>query len=332
MSDAEPTPSPLEAVEESAGDGVVAAFGLLANETRLAILLALWDAYDPEAETSAVPFSDLRERVAMRDSGQFNYHLGKLESHFVRKTADGYTLRPLGLNLIQTLIAGVAREETLDSSAVDIPCHICGSDTAISYQDGWLYHRCTECEGGLQHSSQYPEGTLFAEPLPPAALWNRTPEELFAAGIFRLLQVMSLKLGHLCPNCSGVIESTMEVCDDHVTTPGEVCDNCHNTAAVRIKWYCEVCKYAGGSSPAGVVIVHPAVISFYQAHGVRLGYESRDFESAKRLLALLRNHEQELISVDPVRVLVTVRLDGDELQLTLDDQMNVVETTHSTQQ
>jgi DNA-binding transcriptional ArsR family regulator len=47
------------------------AFAVVGNETRLAILEALWRS--PERP---VTFSDLRRRVGMRDSAQFNYHLG----------------------------------------------------------------------------------------------------------------------------------------------------------------------------------------------------------------------------------------------------------------
>ena len=34
-------------------------------------------------------FSELREAVGMRDSGQFNYHLDKLLGTFVRVTEEG---------------------------------------------------------------------------------------------------------------------------------------------------------------------------------------------------------------------------------------------------
>jgi len=74
------------------------AFSLVANETRMDVLKALWEADGPRS------FSALRERVGVRDSGQFNYHLGKLVGHFVRKTADGYRL-------------------SLDDRELEIDCH-----------------------------------------------------------------------------------------------------------------------------------------------------------------------------------------------------------------
>ncbi|NIQ52585.1 MAG: hypothetical protein GWN85_03630, partial [Gemmatimonadetes bacterium] len=51
------------------------AFSLLANETRLGILLAIWEEQVPLAEDNTVPFSRLFERVAIEDRGNFSYHL-----------------------------------------------------------------------------------------------------------------------------------------------------------------------------------------------------------------------------------------------------------------
>ena len=79
----------IEAAEE--------AFSALGNQTRMQILLALWRAYDPFASDNAVPFSELFEAVGVDDSGQFNYHLGKLRERFVTRRETGYELTPVGL-------------------------------------------------------------------------------------------------------------------------------------------------------------------------------------------------------------------------------------------
>jgi|GEM_PF-2967523 hypothetical protein len=39
----------------------------------------------------------------------------------------------------------------------------------------------------------------------------------------------------------------------------------------------------------------------------------------------MRDHGQELVSTDPARVLATVRYQGDELRLTFDEEMTVIE-------
>lgn len=325
MADPEAGNPPL--VSTGAGVDATESFELLNNDTRLAILLALWEAYDPHTTTNSVPFGELREAVGVADSGQFNYHLGKLDGPYVRKTDDGYALTPMGLKLVGTVIAGTGRGATLKEQPIDYDCDLCGAPTAIRYEDGWLYHVCSECEGGLGRDPDYPTGTLFAEPFPPAALENRTPEETFAAGVLRLFQVMAMKMGGLCPRCSGLVERTVSVCEDHEAEG--TCETCGYATPVRIHWVCSVCKYRGGSSPAGAVISHPAVVSFYHDHGVEVGYDLNEFEQAKRVLKLNRAHENELVSGDPVRVAVTVRYGDDELRLTLDERMDVVAVERS---
>lgn len=174
-----------------------------------------------------------------------------------------------------------------------------------------------------------PDGTLFGEPFPPAALANRTAEEIFAAGVFRLRQVTVMKLGGLCPRCSGVVESRLHICEDHDTSAGSRCRACGNASQVRIRWTCSVCKYWGGSAPSSALFAHPTVSAFYHEHGVDVGYGISDFRSARRALRLLRSHEQELVSTDSVRVLVTVEYEGERLRLTVDGDVEVVDVDRS---
>jgi|GEM_PF-964264 len=98
------------------------ALSVLADETRLAILRALADADDP------VPFSRLRERAGVSDSGRFSYHLRQLCEYFVRDTADGYELGHAGARVIDATNA--AGGGAIDSSgAVEEPtdeCPVCG--------------------------------------------------------------------------------------------------------------------------------------------------------------------------------------------------------------
>jgi hypothetical protein len=325
MSDTDAAGSPLAAAAGAAGEHAIEAFGLLGNETRLAILLALWEAHDPDAGSAAVPFSELRERVGMRDSGQFNYHLGKLEGAFVRRTDDGYRLLPVGLELVQTVVAGIASDAALPRTELELPCHLCGAPTELTFEEGWLYHVCTACEGGLGAYDWCPDGALFAEPFPAAALLGRTPEEVFAAGVARLLQAVTSKVGGLCPRCSGAIETSIHVCENHEATPGEPCAACGTPHEVRVAWSCSICKYFGASAPALAAVAHPEVAAFYHDHGVDVGCKVGGFEEARRVLELLRAHEQRLVSTDPLRVRVTVRHGEDALSVTLDEGLRIVD-------
>jgi DNA-binding transcriptional ArsR family regulator len=85
------------------------AFALLANETRLEVLRVLRVATERGDGTAgaltAVEFSDLFAAVGIDDTGNFSYHLEKLEGHFVKATEEGYVLTEEGVALL-----GLVRE------------------------------------------------------------------------------------------------------------------------------------------------------------------------------------------------------------------------------
>jgi hypothetical protein len=68
----------------------VDAFKRIADETRLAILLALWEAYEPFSDDNTLSFSELLNQVDYDTSGNFSYHLQKLEGYFVESIPTGY--------------------------------------------------------------------------------------------------------------------------------------------------------------------------------------------------------------------------------------------------
>lgn len=68
-------------------------YSLLANAMRVEIVLVLGEA------DGALAFSVLRERVGVRDSGGFNYHLQRLVGTFVERADDGYALTDIGERL-----------------------------------------------------------------------------------------------------------------------------------------------------------------------------------------------------------------------------------------
>lgn len=326
MADAGASDAPIAAAAGTDGAHATDAFATLGNEVRLATLLALWEAYDPADPDAVVSFSDLREAVGAADSGGFNYHLRQLSDTFLRKTDEGYGLSPVGLKLVQTVIAGAGRDLSSLDADVDVACPFCGGDTALIYRNGWLYHVCRECDGGFTKGSDAPDGLLFSEPFPEAALADRTPEELYAVGVTRLVQSVATKLSGLCTQCASAIDATVHVCDDHDAGGGDACSACGNAAAARVVWVCPVCKYSGGASPSGAAIGHSDVVAFYHDHGVDVHTHSTDFEAAHTVLESMRAHGQEVVSADPVRVRVTVRADDEELRLVFDDSLAVVDS------
>lgn len=320
-----PVGGQVEAAAETVDERATEAFALLANEVRLSILLALWEAYDPANPGATVAFSDLRERVGARDSGNFNYHLGKLDERFVARRSDGYVLLPAGLKLVQTVVGDAGHEGNLPEATVDVDCHLCGAETAITYREGWLYHVCTACSGGLKgYVDGYPSGTLFAEPFPAAALGDRTPEAVFAAGVFALVQSMRTKAGGLCPGCSSAIETDVAICATHDPDPGERCATCGYVTEVRIHWTCPTCKYAGGTSPATVGMLLPESVAAYAAAGVRFATDGTDFDDAVRTLEIVRAATETVVSTDPLRVRVTAGWGDVSHSLVLDERLRPV--------
>lgn len=123
------------------------AFSVLGSETRLKILQVLGEADGP------LSFSTLRETVGTADSGQFNYHLHKLEGLFVRKTDGGYVLRQAGRRIIEAILSGTLTDDTtLEPTPTDSPCYFCGAPVAVSYSEEWVSMYCTDCTGAYGES------------------------------------------------------------------------------------------------------------------------------------------------------------------------------------
>jgi transposase-like protein/DNA-binding transcriptional ArsR family regulator len=335
MNNSDEADPPLESAAGAAGAHVTDAFKLLSEEIRLAILLALWEAYEPSTENNAVSFSKLFDRVGMADSGNFSYHLDKLVGHFVEETDDGYRLRNSGLKIIRAVIAGSGLEtRRLPPNEIPRSCYHCGSPVELSYEDERLYQICTGCEGNIGPASaeQAPEGTLIVyDDFNPAGLSHRTPEEVFVAGTIEYIQGVKLLIRNVCPACSGPIRESLEICDSHAAPEGELCPNCGTSMRggwneARVNYVCSICKHSA-SYPAWVAIFdHPAVVAFYHEYGFDMSYGLDDPEVCGRLFDRLRK-DQTLVSTDPVRIRVTVTYDGAELYLTLDGDLAVVDVT-----
>jgi len=118
------------------------AFAVLGNETRVGILQALGGADEP------VSFSELRDRVGMRDTGQFNYHLDKLVGHFVRRSDEGYALRRAGERVVEAVLSGAVTDApVLKPTVVDHPCPLCGAPVEVTFREERVEMYCTECPG-----------------------------------------------------------------------------------------------------------------------------------------------------------------------------------------
>lgn len=328
------TDSPVRAVVDEARESA-AAFELLGNEIRLAILLAIWEAYEPHGRR-AVPlsFTELNDRVGVRDSGQFNYHLEKLIGTFVTDTGEGYALKTAGHSIVEAVIAGTGIENaSLDVTETELNCPLCESPTAIGYQNETLYQVCTECDGHAEKMGFIPEaaegygGVLYVAKFEPAGLSNRTAKEMFEACVIKATLRNAMQLMGVCSRCSGLVVSSIEVCEEHIGTGDEICPHCGTRWGAGPIFACTVCKRHDSLPPTFPANFHPNVIDFYADNGITIG-DLTNPGSIVRIQSLLQNQEADLVSTDPPEIRVTIRHDGDTISMSYDENVNIIATNH----
>lgn len=265
------------------------AFSLLGNETRIAILWAIHEADE------SVPFSDLRERVGVRDSGQFNYHLDKLAGTFVRKTESGYELTFAGLRVVGAILAGTyTKQGSLDPFEIDSRCRACESQVEVDYSEERVTVRCPTCDDQLS-----------AFGFPPGGVEGRMNDELSETFIRWMRGVFSLMVGGICPNCMGPM------------TTGFVTGSEHVADDVGVEFDCQRCSERAYSSLGSYALYHPVVVAFHHDHGIDLN------ETPWWELAWLRNGSPTVRSEEPWEIEMTLELDGDTLDISIDDELTV---------
>ena len=270
------------------------AFSVIGNETRLSILEALW-----EAPERPVTFSELRSRIGMADSAQFNYHLQRLTGQFLQKTDDGYDFRSPGRAVIQAVLAGsLNRDPELEPFAVEGACIDCGAGLEAFYEDERLRVVCPDC--GRGHADW---------PFPPGGLENRTPEEVANAFNQRVRHLLCLSADGVCPDCNGRMETTVDYADSEADSTVDVthwCRRCENETTTTI----------------GISLLDDAeVVSFYRDHGVDLN--GVPFWTLPWCIA---DDDTTVLDDDPWRFRVDVELDDERLEVVLDEELTVVDS------
>jgi DNA-binding transcriptional ArsR family regulator len=352
MSEQEQPSEESDAASEAVSDGTAldyddtdslpteAAFKLLADETRLDIIRALGDT-GPEGDP--LTFSELRDRVGVRDSGQFNYHLDKILGEFVRQTDDGdaYEITYAGVVVYQTLVRGTF-DHRVEVAPFDtgIDCHECPGSYEASYSATSLFTlECPDCESRLYFAHFPPRGLeerTRAEFLEAVDQWIRKDVTVFARG--------------LCPFCSGDVDTSLVLNDEadpiesglepasdapaerensDTALPDRTQDDHHLPRDERplvgyVRYNCRRCKAQIFSTIGMHLLSHPAVVSFYDDHGIDLRREPLwdiDFAAS--------SGNTSLRSRDPPRVVITVEAGDDRLGLVLDETASVIERDRS---
>lgn len=275
------------------------AFELIGNETRLAILRALWT-----APSEPMSFSELRKQAGNPDSGQFNYHLNKLLGSFIQKTDDGYRPLRTGKQLVTTILAGnIDDPPEFDRIPIDGSCPFCDGALAASYRNEEATVQCQAC-GKIQ----------MLEEFPPVAVATRTTKDAIHALDRWVMSRTQLMTEGVCPNCAGTVATT--VFETRSTAPDD-----HDF--VRVRHQCTTCQYES-DVPIWLYVLlvnHPAVITFYYDHGIDLTALPA-WERTRHGQAF----DVDVQSQDPLVVTVTIALQDETLSLTLDDDLSVRET------
>ncbi|WP_158057557.1 helix-turn-helix transcriptional regulator [Halorussus halophilus] len=279
-----------------------AAFGLVADETRLSILWALGSA-PYEEYGSSLRFSELRERAEVRDSGKFNYHLQQLVGPFVRERDDGYSLNYAGELLYRTVVAGFFTDEVdLEGLESDSRCLNCDTPLTARYEDNRLRVACSDC--GREYQDV---------PFPPSAVETWDDDELLEAfDQWGRHNILLFNRG-ICKWCGGPMPGEFDrVSDSHLTGERE--------SAVYVARTCENCHGFMFTTPGESVLNHPAVVSFFYERGIDV--TTRPLWE----LDFVADGVREVHSEDPWEVEVAVAHEGDELRFVLDEDIEVVET------
>lgn len=294
------------------------AFSALGNETRIRILQTLADTDGP------LSFTELRTRLNYRHGGQFNYHLDQLVDHFVRKTDDGYDLRPAGRRIIQAVQSGAVTEApVIERRPSDEPCQLCGAPIEIQYVEERVEAFCTACRGVWgQNEDGEDGGHLGGRYLPPAGVKGRSQVSMYrAAWTWTQLKLFAIGSG-LCPACSAQLENEPVVCEKH--EPGtDVCEGCGRRYAVRVLSRCTNCLFEGAGTLPVCVITNTDFLAQLTRHDLNPIVP----DSIAAVQRVFSDFEEEVLSTEPFEVRMTFTVDGDSISLTVGEDLEVVDVT-----
>lgn len=297
-----------------------AAFAILGDETRLAILRELGEAGEP------LSFSTLRERVGYDTASNFSYHLDAFEGHYLRETEEGYALRETGRRVIEAVLSGaVTGGPRTELMRVDRNCPYCGAPVEMRYDRNRIEGYCTDC-GGVYEGSDGDDsdgaarrGYLGHLPFPPAGIEDRTlPEAERAAWTWGARDFIAVSKG-VCPRCAARLEQTPSVCEAHEPGRGR-CETCGNRHRVQVHSSCTHCIYEETSSFVLKLFAEPAFLGFLTSHGLDPVVDNWEFGWG---------YEEDIRSTDPFEAAFTFSLAGDRLILTVDDEMQVVDASEA---
>ena len=281
------------------------AFALVGNETRAEIVRALGDARGQEGSRPVLSFSELHDAVDVDVvSSQFNYHLQQLLDYYVDQTDGGYRLRPEGSMLYRTIRAGTFTDrETFGPLDVGVDCYYCDHTVEGVYEDGMFTVQCANCE------------TLFDLVLvPPATLdpADGVDDLLHRIDQYNRHRRLAFNRG-VCPMCA-------EGTDTKFLTPEESPFDAVQPRTVVVH---QSCGHCGSQMYVGVgaaLLYDPGLVSFCVEQGLDV-----TAKPVWELAFAMTDRDVDVRSADPWRVALELDLDGDTLELVVDEDLTVLE-------
>ncbi len=291
-----PVPLPLED-----------ALSIVGQKTRADIIVALGEARttDPTVQAT-LEFSELMDRVAVEDSGRFNYHLDKLVDSFIEKRDDGYTLKLPGQLFYESLVAGTLTDRrAIDPFPVG-PCPECTDAlTAAYHPDHLLTVECVEC------------ATLYdAMHFPARGLDSRTPTEILDAAYTRRHHKVATMRQGACQRCAGIVSRKLvqTASITYGSAPIEEMAGLETYAVME----CSACHSSVVGHPANIGLTTPQVGALFSAHDLavtRARWWEEPTASART--------QTTLINDDPRTVRIPFEIDGDRQTIVLDADLQV---------
>ncbi|ERG88108.1 MAG: hypothetical protein J07HX5_00251 [halophilic archaeon J07HX5] len=279
----------LDAVPQARDSAAM--FSLLGDEVRLEIITTLH-------EGAPLSFSDLYDQMTLGDTGQFNYHLSRLRTHFVRKREDTYVLTAAGQRIARAVAAGFYTDAPeISPFEIDGACTTCDTAALVaSYADERFRIEYAACEVVVVRVS-----------VPPSLVRGREPAAALEAFERWASSQLSQARRGLCPDCGGWIDRTITT-----ETPPET------PFAVLPRFACGVCGRDVITSFGALAVRDERVQSFHRRHGVAL--DDRRYWEIDQFVT---DEYTKILSEAPLRVQVRFAADDEVCRVVLDDDHEV---------
>lgn len=282
------------------------AFRLFSHEIRVDILLALWD-----APGFRLTFSELQDEVDERDSGKFNYHLGKLVGQFVGHVDDEYELLYPGHRVIDAIRSGILHQSAkIEPIELHAECPNCDSPLQFQYRGYIVTISCPQCDELILEFAFDPGGLL-----------NRSSEEIIAAFDKRTRFIWGLALEGICPICSGKTQSEPSLAAGKSPEINHFGDN--HPAVVSLD--CQQCSFYS-YPPLGMVLLNDLeFVGLFLRQDVDL-HEIRLWE----IDFIIEPTRISVQSTDPWEINITTAIGGPERHIRLDGEPSIQMITQNT--